>query len=223
MTLINALFNKTLFSKTLLRNPSLTRTTLLALLLLVASCATTKVEESWKLPGYTPSEEKKILVVVLASRKKVRKLFEAEFVQQLDDQNITAIASNEWIEDDDKLNRDALRPLLKQNGITMVLVSSLKSVETIQAYQPAQSTGPSDNLKVSMDSYMTFDSSGQHVTGSYVELTDYLVETNAFDSKTEKLSWSITTRTTDQTQMTKSIQDVVKAVVKQGKKDGLFP
>lgn len=199
-----------------------TRLFLLPFILLLASCATTHIEESWTLPEYTPPTDKKVLVIVLAAKQKVREVFETQFVNQLNDKGLAAIASHTWIPDGSNINRDMLRPLIKQNGITMVLVSSLKSVEKSQAYQPAQPTGPSDNLNVSLDSYITFDSSGKHVSGSYAELNDYLVETNAFDSRTEKLSWSATTRTSDQSHMEKIISDVVSTVVKQGRKDRIF-
>ena len=104
-----------------------------------------------------------------------------------------------------------------------MLVSSIRGVEKDQTYQPADNMGtPPDNLFRNFDSYQVYNSSGQHEPGTYVETTDYLLETNLFNTRTEKLSWSVTTRTS----LTKNIKDgvdgVISAVLKQADRDKVF-
>ena len=198
------------------------RLILLAITVFVSAFATTSIEESWRDKNYQAPTQQKVLVVALASRETVRKAFENSFVAQLEQQGILAVASNQWIPDGSQLSRESLRPLLKRNGITTVLSSSIKGVETASTYQPEQQVGPDDNLFRNFDTYQVYSSSGQHETGSYNELTEYLLETNLFSASNEKLSWSVVTRSSQPKTLEKTIDNVVSAVIKQAKKDGVL-
>ncbi len=197
------------------------RLILLSLVASLTACATTQIEESWTLPGYmAPAPaERKVLIVTLAADETVRKAFENDFVQQLDKNGILAVASHQWLADGTKVNRETLRPIVAQNGITSVLVSSLRGIEKSQTYQPPEQIGPGDNLYRNFDTYMVYSSSGQNEPGTYVEMTEYLLETNLFNVKTEKLSWSVKTRTTEQATLRKGVESRVNAVMKQAAKD----
>jgi len=197
------------------------RLILLSLVALLSACATTQIEESWTLPGYiAPAPaERKVLIVTLAADETVRKAFENNFVQQLDKNGILAVASHQWLPDGTKVNRETLRPVVAQNGITSVLVSSLRGVEKSQTYQPPEQVGPGDNLYRNFDTYMVYSSSGQNEPGTYVEMTEYLLESNLFNVKSEKLSWSVKTRTTEQATLKEGVESIVNAVMKQAAKD----
>lgn len=194
---------------------------LLSLITFLGGCAATQIEEAWTLPGYSAPApaERKVLVVTLAAQETVRKAFETSFVQHLEKNGILAVASSQWLPDGTKINRESIRPIVAQNGITSVLVSSLRGIEKSQTYQPPQQTGPSDNLYRNFDTYMVYNSSGQNEPGTYVEMTEYLLETNLFNAKGEKLSWSVKTRTSEQTTLKKGVDSVVNAVMKQAAKD----
>ena len=200
------------------------RLILLPLVFVMTACASTQIEEAWTLPGYTPppKEQQKILVVALAARETVRKAFEDAFVAELETKGMLAVPSNRWIADGTTITRDVLRPIVGQNGITTVLIGSLRGIEKSETYQPPQQIGPGDNLYRNFDTYMVYSSSGQHVPGEYVELTEYLLETNLFNVKNEKLSWSVKTRTTKQPSLEQGIKSIVAAVIAQGTKDGVF-
>ena len=201
---------------------ALTRLILLSFSILLSACATTQIEESWRLPGYQPPADAKILVVALTPRETVRKAFEGSFVQALEDKGYTAVASNQWISDANQVTKDKLRPLLKQNNITTLMISSIKAIEESQTYQPSQAVGPQDNLYRNFDTYQVFSSSGQHETGTYNERTEYVLETNLFDARTEKLSWSVTTRSNEPRTLQKSISKVVKKVLAEAEKDKIL-
>ncbi|HAG96126.1 MAG: hypothetical protein CMK83_15585 [Pseudomonadales bacterium] len=196
----------------------------LSLLALLGACASTQVEESWTLPGYAPppAEQRKVLVVTLASTETIRKAFELAFVKELEENGILAVPSLQWMPDSTQVNRDSLRPIVAQNGITSVLVNSLRGIETSKTYQPAEQIGPGDNLYRNFDTYMVYSSSGQHETGSYAEMTEYLLETNLFDARNEKLSWSVRTRTTDPTSLEAGVRSVVSKVIQQAENDNVF-
>lgn len=194
----------------------------LLFLLFAAGCSTTQVQESWHLPGYQAPQSQKVLVVAMASKESIRKVIETSFVARLEEKGLTAIPSFQWLPDGSKLNREAIVPLVRQNGITTVLVTSIKDVQKSTAYQPEQQTGVGDNLFRNFDTYYAYSSSGQHETGSYAALTDYLIETNLFDTQTQKLSWSITTRTSETGPVKKAVDEIVKAVVSKAGKDNVL-
>jgi len=197
---------------------------LLSLIALLSACASTQIEETWTLPGYTPppAEQRKVLVVTLASTETVRKALELDFVKELEKNGILAVPSLQWMPDSTKVNRETLRPIVVQNGITSVLVNSLRGIEKSKTYQPPEQVGPSDNLYRNFDTYMVYSSSGQHETGTYTEMTEYLLETNLFNVKDEKLSWSVKTRTTDPTRLKQAVEGIVSKVIEQAEKDKIF-
>jgi len=197
---------------------------LIAFTLLLSACASTRVEESWTLPGYQPptADKRKVLVIALASKETTRKAFESAFVQALEARGILAVPSHQWMPESTKVNRDTVAPIVAQNGITSVMIGTLRGVEKSQAYQPPQQVGPGDNLYRNFDTYRVYDSSGQHETGTYAEMTEYLLEINLFNVATEKLSWSVRTRTTDSGDLNDGVHSIVDAVVKQAEKDKIF-
>ena len=162
------------------------------------------------------------MVVALAGSETMREAFENAFVKQLEALGVSAVQSKRWLPDSTKVDKEALRPILVQNSITTVLISSIRGVEKDRTFQPAEQIGPTDNLFRNFDTYQVYDSSGQHETGSYVETTEYLLETNLFNTKTEKLSWSVTTRTAQTKDMKSGVDSVVSAVINQATDDNVF-
>ena len=195
------------------------RLILLILLALLGACSTTRVQESWRLPDYRPPQPQKILVVALTAREATRKTVETAYANALEQKGYLAIPSMNWIADGTKLNREALEPLVKQNGITTVLVTSVRDVQQSKVYQPATSSLGDNGLFRNIDTYYAYSSDGQHEGGIYTQLTDYLIETNLFSVASRKLSWSVITRTSDTGHLKKKVNEVVKAVLAQAEKD----
>lgn len=195
------------------------RLILLLLVALLGACSTTQVQESWRLPTYQASQPQKVLVVAMAAKDSIRKTIETSFSSALEQQGITAIPSFQWIPDGSKLTREALEPLVRENGITTVLVTSIRDVQKSTAYQPDPATDNNDGLFRGFDTYYAYSSSGQHESGSYAALTDYLIETNLFDARNQKLSWSVITRTSETGSIKKAVDEIVKTVLRQADKD----
>ena len=191
----------------------------LLLFVLLSACSTTQVQESWRRPGYLVPHPQKVLVVALTATEATRRLVENTYADALADRGITAVPSFTLIADSTKLNREALQPLVKQNGITTVLVTSVRDIQKSKVYQPASPAPGDDSLFRNIDTYYAYSTSGQHESGSYAQLTDYIIETNLFNTADHKLSWSVTTRTSDTGQLKKNIKEVVKAVLERAGKD----
>ncbi len=189
---------------------------------LVAGCASTKIDETWTLPGYQPPANKKVLVIVLSSRETVRELVELEFVKHMKAEGIEAIASIDHLAETKVVNRQAVKPVVEKLGITLVMVSSLRDIEKNKVYQPDDNIGLEDSLYRNIDTYYTYSSSGQHESGHYVETLEYIVETNLFDVASEKLSWSVNTRTLEPASIEKGAESIVSTVLKQAYQDGIL-
>ncbi|HVL00432.1 MAG TPA: hypothetical protein VM553_11505 [Dongiaceae bacterium] len=200
----------------MIRSPS--SLILLLLLSLLQACSTTQVQESWRLPGYQPPRPQKLLVVALTATESTRKLVESSFVRALEEKGITAIPSSNWIADGTKITRDSLVPIVEQNGITTVLVSSMREVQRSAAYQPNPGDD-SDGLFRNIDTYYAYSSDGQHEGGSYAQVTEYLIETNLFAANNRKLSWSVITRTAAPKDLAKSVESITQTVMSQAEKD----
>lgn len=199
-----------------------TRLIFLMLLALLQACSSTQVQEAWRQPGYQPPHPQKILVVVLAANDSDRRVVENSFVAALEEKGQVAIASITWIPDGTQVTREALIPIVEQNGITSVLISSIRDIQKTAAYQPAPPAAGDDSLFRNIDTYYAYSNTGQHESGTYAPITEYLIETNLFDAASRKLSWSVITRTSAPKDMKKGIESVTKAVLKQARKDGVL-
>jgi len=54
------------------------------------------------------------------------------------------------------------------------------------------------------------------------QIVDLLHQTNLFDARNEKLSWSVRTRTTDPTSLEAGVRSVVSKVIQQAENDNVF-
>lgn len=203
-------------------NSAATRLIFLLLLSLLQACSSTQVQEAWRQPGYHPPQAQKILVVALAANDSTRRAVENSFVTALEEKGLVAIASNTWIADGTQITRKALIPIVEQNGITTVLISSIRDIQKAAAYQPAPAAAGDDGLFRNIDTYYAYSSTGQHEGGTYAPILEYVIETNLFDATSRKLSWSVITRTSAPKDMKKGIEGVTEAVLKQAAKDGVL-
>jgi hypothetical protein len=190
--------------------------------LTLVGCSSTRVDASWKLTDYRVPPHAKALVIAVAPKAESRRAFENRLTSSLETKGVVALPSFPLMDDVTQVSKDKLRPILVQNSIDVVIISSVKAIESSQTYQPPQAIGPQDSLYRNFDTYQVYSSSGQHETGTYSEHIEYLLETNLFDTRSEKLSWSITTRTRESRSFKTRIDNLVDTLIKQGEKDGVF-
>lgn len=191
------------------------RIALVCLVGLLSACTTTEVDESWALPGYSLPQEKNMLVIVLSGQPKIRELVELEFVSQFKALGIAASPSVLFLTDEEVSDRKQVAAVVEEQGFTLVLVSSLRSIEKNTVYQPAQEDVLKDGLYRTSETYYAFSSSGQHQTGQYVESLEYIVESNIYDVELQEMAWSIYTRTLEAVDIEKGAKSMVRTVVNQ--------
>lgn len=161
-----------------------------AFLLLLASCTTTKLKSVWKdntYDGYINN----IMVVGIFERLEIRKFFEREFVKQFKNLDTKAIASADAIPPEEELNENVILGEARKQGTDMIMVTHLISIDEKSAFHPQRNLG-------GFNSYYHWAYAYVHGPRYYTQgtLTVYLTS-NLYETKTEKLIWSGTSKTMD--------------------------
>jgi len=116
-----------------------------SLSLLLTSCATTKLNDSWQSDDFSRGQLDKVLVVAVTSNKSTRLLYETAFVDELKRHNIEATASINKIGAEFP-KREAVEALLAKEEYKYVLVTKLGSIDVEKDYVPPKAityyTGP---------------------------------------------------------------------------------
>ena len=151
------------------------------ILILLISCATTKMHDVWKDKNYS-SQIKKIFIIGVSQDQKMRKQFENEFVKQLATKKIKAIPSHTVLSPDKMLDKNTIVSKIKNMNIDGVIVTKL--VEKARKSYGSSSLQGGNYHAYYVDSFY-FAESYKATQADYVTL-----ETNLYDAKSEKLVWS---------------------------------
>ena len=103
------------------------------IIMLIAACSTTRVTSVWKDPGYRGSPDK-IMVIGVAKRPGIKRIFEDEFVRQLRARGNDAIASYTVLPDDKQGDETAIAAKMKGQDSDAVLITRMVSKKTVQSY-----------------------------------------------------------------------------------------
>jgi hypothetical protein len=161
--------------------------------LLSAGCATTNLTSSWKDPEHQ-GQPRRILVIGVARRPAIKRIFEDEFVRRLEALGTEAIASYTVMLDEQQGDRAVIAAKLVEQGADAVLISRLVSKRTVQVYVPGGPSYP----PAYYGSWRDFYGVGFQAASSpgYVTEDQFaLMESNLYDAGSDKLIWSATSET----------------------------
>lgn len=186
-----------------------------ALCLLAAGCSSTSIINSWKAPDatLTPEQYKKVLVVVLAKDENARKVAEDKIVS-----NYKALTVSYPVFTIKQLGEDSLKVknLVKEQGFDAIVVMRLITTKAKSTY-------------VAGGHNQAYQKNGIYYFGDYVNASSYatdmqyIVATNVWSLKDEKLLWSGVTESTEPKNIDKLIGEVAKEVVYKMKEDKFIP
>ena len=159
-------------------------------LLSLVSCTTTKLKSVWKdnaYDGYINS----IMVVGIFERLEIRRFFEREFAKQFKNLDTEAIASADTIPPEKELDEHVILAEARNQGMDMIMVTHLISVDEKSAFHPQRQLGGFNNYYHWAYAYV-------HGPRYYTQgtLSVYLTS-KLYETKTERLLWSVTSRTMD--------------------------
>ncbi len=215
------------------------------LLLLLSSCATTKMKASWGKPGYSGKPLQRILVLGLMNNGLDRQIYEDYFSDELLLDGVEVMVSHTFMPQfEDMQDKEKVRAIVAESGADAVLLALLVRVENKDRYVSPYSHRPYYGVGVGFYDYYGRGSnamyrSGMHRTDpmfdpmydpiydpGYIEKNLVVnLETTVFLTANAEMVWSGATTTK------KFTRDLAQAAIKENanlirtsmKKFGLLP
>ncbi len=185
--------------------------------LFITACAMTNITSRWKDPSYH-GQPRKIMVIGVAKRPALKRIFEDEFVRQLKLRGTDAVASYTLMPDTKQGDHTVIAAQMKEHGADAVLISRLVSKKTETTYIP----GHFNERPAYYGSWRDYYAYGSQVTytpGYTVEDEYALMETNLYNAANDKLIWSAASESmmlgSDHHQITTYIGVMIKNMVDQ--------
>lgn len=199
-----------------------------ALAVLFCSCATTTIEKTWKLPGWSGGPVKKVAVLAVSDHWLVRPGLENRFAQDIAKQGQPVITTLELLRlEEIKANKDAAVALLREKGVDSVLIVRLVDKTT---YDSEVRVTPNAFVPVATG-YSSYGWGGYYDV-AFVDMSvpesntrDVLIlDSSLFDLNTGQRLWSMVTKSrltynTDKLVVADDLADKVSAALR---KDGMI-
>ncbi|MBB4802907.1 hypothetical protein HNP37_002982 [Flavobacterium nitrogenifigens] len=190
----------------------------------------TSIVNSWRDPDVTISQEqfKKVLVVVLVKDEASRRIAENRIAAG----NPVFKTSYQYLDASSQLTKEQKLKVLQDENFDGVVSMRLVSKEKETTYVPGTYTGMYyggfDGMYTGMYGYGFGNWYGMYAPnfydpGYYQESTLYMVETNVFSLKQNKLIWTGTTESQNVTDLGQTVDAIMLTVVKEMRKDGSLP
>lgn len=188
--------------------------------ILLASCANTKISQSWVEPSNTKSY-KDLLLIGIGESEQNRRAYESHFVEELTAHGIEGVASYKLIKSDEKIERDTVLKAIDGLGIDGVIITHMVAVDEETIYRPTTSYGYGGYGGMGyggghyggMYSYYPHVNSYVHNPGYYTTHETYTLETNLYDVESEELVWSARSRTFSPESVQEVIVDLTKLLI----------
>jgi hypothetical protein len=201
----------------------------LALLLaitLLTGCATTKLTESWKRPGFT-GKVQKVYLIGVTHNDRIRHFFEDEVARQLAARGVTGLPSYPDLVISGNVDRETLRARLRAQGTDAVLVARLVGKTQRTASFSAREagygigTGP---LGIYYEEFyngsIAMVAPGPAVTSDYSVVN---ISANLFETESAQAVWSTLAEiTASDDNREQRLRDFITKVVDKLQEDGLL-
>ncbi|PTT08187.1 hypothetical protein DBR27_07420 [Flavobacterium sp. HMWF030] len=203
----------------------------IAVLALSGCGSNTSIVNSWRDPNITIAQEhfKKVLVVALVKDEASRRTAENRITAS----NPIFKTSYQYLNETTKqLTQEQKLKILQDENFDGVITLRLVSKEKETNYVPGTYTGMYyggfDGLYAGMYGYGFGNWYGMYSPyfydpGYYQETTSYMVETNIFSLKENKLIWTGTTKSEYVNDLGSTVDAIMEAVIKEMRKDGSLP
>lgn len=195
-------------------------TLVIASVIFVASCANTKISQSWVEPDNKKSYND-LMIIGIAASEQNRRAYEGHFVEQLKSHGVEAVASYKLIKSDEKIERDTVLKAIEGMDIEGVIVTHVTATDEETIYRPGTSYGGygggyggyGGGYGGSMYGYYPHVNTYVHSPGYYTTHETYTLETNLYDVETEELVWSARSRTFSPESVQEVIVDLIKLLI----------
>jgi len=191
----------------------------LGILLLVSSCANTKISQSWVEPD-NKKIFKNLLIIGVSENQQNRRAYESNFVEELRSLGINAEASYKIIKSDQKVERATVTKAIEGLNIDGVIVTHVMAIDEETVYRPSMDYAPMYGGYYGSGYYGGLYSYYPHVNtyvtspGYYTTHETYTIESNLYDVESEELVWTARTRTFAPESVDEVIVDLTKLLIK---------
>ena len=188
--------------------------------LTLSGCSTaTPIVSEWRNPAYASGPLKRIMVGGPSGQTSVRRNFEDEFVVQLRAAGIDALASYQYISEDEGIDENKLKQAAQKARADAVLF--VRSVKTEQKTNYG-TTFPNVGFGI-FGSNVGASWSGLPATSGPYRYTEYTSETALYEVAKNELVWTGTTKTAEPENVQTAIKSYVEAVMKALDAQNLLP
>jgi hypothetical protein len=182
-----------------------------------AACQTgpqTQLVSAWQLPGYVPSEFKRVLVICVTRDGGRRRRFEDAFSYQLMGRGVTAISSYTLIAEDGQVPNDKLEAAIRAAHADAVLATRFLGTNTQVNFTPGYIYGPVGPAYYG--GFYGFYGSAwgyDYVPPMATTTTVVTLETDVFDAAKLEMVWSATTQTSNPTTIGQAMEGFAKIII----------
>lgn len=190
-------------------------------MLIISSCASTKIVESWKEPNkqITLDKLKKVLVVAMFKDETSNRKAEDQMVKFLKGKGIQSY--NYLNKNFDKSKVETIQNKIKKDGFDGAVTMRLIDVDKETIYQRNGVNRFPNNYR-DFSNYYYESAISYYNPDNYITTKTYTIETNIYSITENKIIWSALTETSDPKGVNKMTKDVTQAVYKQMIKDRLI-
>jgi len=176
----------------------------------------TKLEKSWADPSFnaaTTQPFKKILIFAPLKDAASQRIAEDKIAAQIKEKG-AAVPSYTYLQPSDT-NQAMLDQKLAKDGFDGVISMQLKEVEKSTSYVQGSYSG-------GYYGYRGFYGYGSYSPGYYTEDKTYMVETNLYSIRDNKLLWSGTTSSINHSKFDKTVDQIINTVKYELQKKGFI-
>jgi hypothetical protein len=191
-------------------------------LLLLSSCATTKITSVWMDEKKAGTTFKDILVIGISEQETNRRLFEQHFAEQLNLAGVEGEASYIILPQDAEISRETVSAAIKGKSIDAVIVTHLIGVEEQTVYRESMEVRPTYSHYSGLYEYYPYVHGYVNQPGYYTTHEIVKLETSLYEVASEALVWSAQSQTFAPASANEVIEDVVKVVIRDLQEKGLI-
>ena len=190
-------------------------------MLIILSCDSTKIVESWKEPNkqITLDKLKKVLVLAMFKDETSNRKAEDQMVKFLKNKGIQSY--NYLNKNFDKSKVETIQNKIKKDGFDGAITMLLIDVDKETIYQRNGVNRFPNNYR-DFSNYYFESAISYYNPDNYITTKTYTIETNIYSITENKIIWSALTETSDPKGVNKMTEDVTQAVYKQMIKDRLI-
>ncbi len=189
-----------------------------ALLAVIAvGCATgPRVVSAWRDPAFKGPAFKKVAVVGLTQNESTQRVFESAFAMKLREQGVQAVASYEVKPAHEKLPREEVERLVKENGIDAIITARVVDRKQEVQVQPA-TTVVAPYPAYYGDYYGFYDYSWgfYHDPGYAYSYGVVSIETNVYETTNFGIVWTGMSETTDPSNLGQECEGLANGIIKE--------